>query len=291
MVKWYPMYKQNPKYIKFYNRTISHGHVDGYVRRCRLAFMMAFHKRLGEHTLIRRFMSRDIGRWFCERYITRYSNGMKQVIKFGEPTRPNHNYSSVLMISTRIFDYDDSVKRLYLQTPYLILPTGLANAPIAHNDEERYSIFARLNKNDRSHRILMENIEYLNGLLRSHVQVHCVELFRRRVPVDALQVTDIVRYSRTTDGDKDDPFLSVTLPASSYDNITVYCNKIKYTFRQALSSNLFGRGCRARFVFNVAYAYAMPNNYMAGYKFVPVQIEVLPDRTKDLDGYAFSDSE
>ncbi len=279
-------FKDVKNYVKFSNRLIKDGYLDQYLRDCQIAFMMGFHKRLGKDTLIRRFMSRDIGRWFCQRYITNANNGMKQVISFTHPEK----YLSIMKSFVSINAYDNTRKRLLLETPKLELYIGIT---IMNQDSDaiRYSFMAGLDMDNRKHVILFNNVRYLEQLLTRHIFDNRNVYVIGRRQNDIMELKSIIKDNRETENlQSSKVYISMSLSSELMQKTTVYYKKQQYTFKQAFENGYFKRNCYARFIFHVSYIYTMNNigNYH-GYRYIPVQIEVFP--SKDLDEYAFSDSE
>lgn len=263
--------------------------------------MMGFHKRLGADTLIRKYMSRDIGRWFCEQYITNENNGMKTVIHFGEPSRTQFRDSSILLSSVRISDFDESArtKKLYIETPLLELPRGVTsfnNQPHDHVDPNdpniKRSFWAPLSKNNRSHLLLSKNIKYLDQLCLDHVYNNCKMYGFNRMfsKTDIHQKSLVQDHSHIPGYENTNGYFQLDLPDSMLSKTVVFCDRKKYTFKQALDNNYFNEYCQIRLILEAAYIYAMRQGY-CGYRYIPIQIEVIPSKRKALDEYAFSDSE
>lgn len=248
----------------------------------KIAFMMAWHPRLGKNCLIPKFMGRDIGRWFCEQYLDKQKYDKEIKIKFSPP-KPSRGRNQILLIPIRLSHSTNYTYPVYIQTPWMMVPFGLKYKDMY----DRTSIALNIDNDKFSHERFQDNIRHIEKLLITKI-LQYPQLYRRGSTIRIM--TELMSSCIKMNESYHTPLLCINFDDESLEKCKIYYKKTSYTLFEAYNKGLLKKGCVVRMILKIKYGWILRNSSRMGYSIAPTQIEVLDNKDPVSEEYCFADT-
>lgn len=236
----------------------------------KVAFMMAWHPRLGSDALIRRFVAKDVGKLIANEYLNTKSQLCKRSSNVGVIAKPRKDWAigicdawdlnnsrernsvkliKIAFVDTSLTQYSD----ILIQTPVLRIPFVFDETVNAHNPPEeqiKAKFFATqvIRDEDKWFIDWITDIDLgiMKGLRLAHPSL------QKRLEHEVREMYNpSFKYNPRDETTRYPPILKIRIPTKGWNTIQVFQNTNRAllgTLQQLWDQGHFGRGAEIRVI-------------------------------------------
>ena len=233
----------------------------------RVSFMMAWNRRLGERSLISRYVPKDVGKLIAKQYITLKSqrHALQSVYRYnGTAVLPRHaNVVFCMKHPTRKqedlhlhrFTYLNlclqECSEIAVQTPLMRIPFQQDRDIDAHGNQSELKNLVMVIADKEKDNWFLDWMDQIDEQVMSVLYDEQVPVGSMRMTLGMMKEMFMGTFRRSPNPDRDfPPTFKVRITPKSWDHVMVYLTRDRArpygTLRQAFQDGLLGRGALVR---------------------------------------------